>query len=180
MSRLRQLRLAAGLTAEELGAKIGTSGVQIGRLETGKRKLTEDWIGKLAAALGVAPADLLGPQIATLATADEVEPFRVSEAGGAYDAMAKRGIAMYRVLAASVARAGVQPGTVIAIDTSTAAIAAITTGQVALVRLGADGPLLLRQFVAPALYVTNRVGANSATNADDPSSGLVVVGVILD
>jgi len=54
---LRQFRLSAGLTQAELARLAGTSQGQIGRLESGRRNLTVDWIGKLAPLLDKAAED---------------------------------------------------------------------------------------------------------------------------
>ncbi|NQU62619.1 MAG: imidazoleglycerol-phosphate dehydratase HisB [Rhodospirillales bacterium] len=44
----------------ELAKRIGTTGQQVGNLEGGRRKLTQDWMERLAAGLDCRPADLLG------------------------------------------------------------------------------------------------------------------------
>ena len=59
MNRIREIRKAAGLSSEELGAKAGTSATQIRRLETGQRKLTRRWIERISQALGCSPASLI-------------------------------------------------------------------------------------------------------------------------
>ena len=58
-NRIAELRIKAGLSQEALGARVHTSGQQIGHLESGRRKLSEDWMRKIAAALGVLPHELL-------------------------------------------------------------------------------------------------------------------------
>lgn len=58
-NRIREHRLAAGLTLEQLAGKIGTTNQQVQRLETGARKLSEEWMVGLAEALGVPVQDLL-------------------------------------------------------------------------------------------------------------------------
>jgi transcriptional regulator with XRE-family HTH domain len=52
-NRLKDLRLALDLTQEALADRVGTSPQQIARLERGERKLTHDWMQRLAPALGV-------------------------------------------------------------------------------------------------------------------------------
>lgn len=59
-NRIAELRERKGLSQEELAEAVGTSGQQIGRLEKGSRKLTTDWMDRLAPALDVRPRDLLG------------------------------------------------------------------------------------------------------------------------
>jgi transcriptional regulator with XRE-family HTH domain len=62
MNRLRTIRLARGLSLEEAAKRVGTSLQQLGRLERGERKLTEDWMRRIAPALGVRPADLISDE----------------------------------------------------------------------------------------------------------------------
>lgn len=58
-NRIRSLRLARGLSLEALGDMVGTTKTQIRRLEVGDRRLTTDWMRRLAGALGVRSSDLL-------------------------------------------------------------------------------------------------------------------------
>lgn len=58
-NRIRELRHARGMTTVELADCSGTSNQQIGRLERGERRLTQDWMERLGAALGCAPWELL-------------------------------------------------------------------------------------------------------------------------
>lgn len=48
------------MTLEALAEAAGTSLQQLSRLEKGQRKLTQDWMMKIAGALHVTPAALLG------------------------------------------------------------------------------------------------------------------------
>jgi predicted AAA+ superfamily ATPase len=54
---IRAFRRQAGLTQAALAAKIGTSQAQIDRLEKGERRLTYDWIVRLAGGLGRGPGE---------------------------------------------------------------------------------------------------------------------------
>ena len=56
---LRNYRQRAGLTLETLAKLTGTSAAQISKLEKGERRLTVDWMARLAPALGVEIQDLL-------------------------------------------------------------------------------------------------------------------------
>ena len=65
-NRIRELRLARGLTLEELADAAGTSVQQISRLELGYRRLTDDWMRRLAPVLSCRPAELMsdsGPDL---------------------------------------------------------------------------------------------------------------------
>jgi len=59
-NRIKELRKAQGLTLKELADRVGTSNQQISHLEKGRRRLTLDWIERLAVALDCHPSDLLG------------------------------------------------------------------------------------------------------------------------
>lgn len=58
-NRIRELRLERSLSTVELAARVGTSNQQIGRLERGERRLTQDWMRRLAPALACEPWELL-------------------------------------------------------------------------------------------------------------------------
>src|SRR5215471_7715249 len=57
--RIRELRLAKGISSEKLGELTGTSGANIRRYELDEQKLTLEWIVRLANGIGCHPADLL-------------------------------------------------------------------------------------------------------------------------
>ena len=78
ITAIRQVRRAKGLTLEEVAQRCvpPTTAQTIGRLETGTRTVSVDWLNRIAAALEVAPADLVTlpertalPVAATLAAA---------------------------------------------------------------------------------------------------------------
>lgn len=56
---LKRLRATHGLSQEALADLAGLHRTFVGSVERGERNISVDNIGKLAAALGVAPADLL-------------------------------------------------------------------------------------------------------------------------
>jgi transcriptional regulator with XRE-family HTH domain len=59
-ARLRTLREAAGLTQLELAARSEVTHETISRLELGRRSPRAETIERLARALGVTPAELIG------------------------------------------------------------------------------------------------------------------------
>lgn len=61
-NRLKELRLNAGLTQKDLAVRSGTSQAQIDRLEKGTRRMTPEWLERLAPTLSCDPLDLLGQQ----------------------------------------------------------------------------------------------------------------------
>ena len=58
-NRIRELRKAQGLTLKQVAKIVGTSDQQISHLEKGRRRLTAQWMERLAEALNCHPADLL-------------------------------------------------------------------------------------------------------------------------
>src|SRR3546814_13410249 len=60
ITAIREVRRAKGLTLDEVARACDppTTAQTIGRLETGTRTVSVDWLNRIAAALGVAAADL--------------------------------------------------------------------------------------------------------------------------
>lgn len=58
-SRIREIRKAKGLTLQEVADRIGTTAQTVGRLETGMRTLSINWVNRIAEALDCDAADLL-------------------------------------------------------------------------------------------------------------------------
>jgi phage repressor protein C with HTH and peptisase S24 domain len=77
-NRIKELRRARGLTLQKLAKKAGTTNQQISRLERGERRLTTDWMERLAGALGCSPVSLIG-------AFEEVGPSRYALRGLASD-----------------------------------------------------------------------------------------------
>lgn len=70
-NRIRELRKAAGLTQGELGEKVGLHQTQIGKIENSDRNLTIEWARRIAAALNVNVADILGEADNPMRLSDE-------------------------------------------------------------------------------------------------------------
>ncbi len=67
-NNIKSFREAANLSMQALADAAGTSAAQINKLEKGERRLTVDWMIRLARPLGVSPADLMsyvGKEFAT-------------------------------------------------------------------------------------------------------------------
>ena len=58
-NRIAELRTRAGLTQPALAERLGCHENTIGKLERGERRLSEQWMRRIADVLGVAPADLI-------------------------------------------------------------------------------------------------------------------------
>lgn len=61
-NRIRAHRVARGWSMEDLAVRAGTDRQRIYQLEHGNARLNEDWMRRLAAALEIAPVDLLAPE----------------------------------------------------------------------------------------------------------------------
>ena len=178
MNRIQELREAAGLTQEELAKRLGTDAQQVGRHERGDRRLTIQWMARYAMALSVAPADLMvAPEVTSPAAEIEEETVGIPSLSGA---LALRGLRLYRVLVSMVPDAGIAVGDHITVDQTPEALAKIQAGDVVVARPEPGEALMLRQFLPPALLVTNMPGArNTALRLDDRSARLVLVGVVI-
>lgn len=87
--RLREWRNARGKTLEQVAEALDTNPSQISRLETGERRLNNDWITRLAAEYVCTPEELLaGPRILDDAERAMLDDFR-SLTAQQRDAMAK-------------------------------------------------------------------------------------------
>jgi transcriptional regulator with XRE-family HTH domain len=58
-NRIRELREARGISQVELARRANVTPSALNKVEMGKRGLDQQWMDRLAAALEVAPADLL-------------------------------------------------------------------------------------------------------------------------
>ena len=174
-NRIRELRIAAGLTQDELAKKLNppTSGPQIQRLETGQRQLTTDWMVRLASAIGCHPADLMivppAPSIDARLATD-----RVSQQ--VMDSLSARGLLIYEVLTNVISGTGVERGDMLTVDRT---LEEPKTGDIVLIELEEGGQLLLRVFVGGGLVTTNRAGRNDATRLADLGTNARIVGVAI-
>lgn len=84
---IREVRRAKGMTLQDVADACDppTTAQTIGRLETGTRTVSVDWLNRIAAALGVAAADLVTlptradlPLVATLSATGAAAPRRVA------------------------------------------------------------------------------------------------------
>jgi transcriptional regulator with XRE-family HTH domain len=182
-NRIAELRLLRGWTQEELAQRVGTTKMTISRLERGPENggmhLTVEWMQRLAKSFGVHAGQLL--DMAMLAEiVDEVAPAPLGDLASLGPALQKRGLRVYNVTGDNVTGAGINPGDVITVDESPEAIAAIQTGDIALAEVTApQRGIVLRQWVAPDILLTNRPGAKIAMGLSDTSVSVRVIGVVI-
>lgn len=181
MNRIRELREQRGLSAEKLAALVGTTQAQISRLENGQRRLTVDWMNRIASALGIKPQDLIAPApVANFANDAELisssDPLLTAAMSGS-----QRKI--YKVLTAALERKGLEVDDRIIVDQSPVAVAAVKDGDlvVALAYDIADlgtPKLVLRQYLAPGVLVPNSRSTEFST-LDTIKHSAEIVGIIL-
>lgn len=94
-SRIREIRKARGLTLQQVAERIGTTAQTIGRLETGMRTLSIDWVERIAGALEADPSELLA-----MPEGGDIEVSGQISAGGVV-AMGRGGVIVPRMIAKS-------------------------------------------------------------------------------
>lgn len=181
MNRIRELRTERRLSTYDLANLVGTTQPTIHRLETGKRKLTVDWMRRIADALGVAPEDLIAPTLLPRA-GDDVSRHTPD------DALLRHAISgsnreLWRVNEPVLDYVGIKPGEVHVADTERRKISDLRTGdlvviQVFDVRDMSKARTLLRQFVAPSLFITNSSKSNERP-IDAKRTDVTILGVLL-
>lgn len=180
-NKIRELRTAAGLTAEALALRVGTSQVQISRLERGERKLTLEWMMRLAKALECAPEDLLGP-VNLGSFEDPATPYISADSPDITAALARQNQILYAPNSNALEGLGFGPSDPVLFDMSADACAKVKTGDVVIVHLvdktdTTSSITLARQFIAPDLFTTNRRGRNFSFHTDEEQFTAEIQGV---
>ena len=185
MNRIRELREARGLSAADLAEKVGTSQPQITRLERGERRLTVDWMQRIAKALDCQPSDLMAT--ATLAEfQEEITPYDPPPLfASSTRALASKGLGYFTIKADSVSQLGIAPGDIVLIDMSQKAVDGVKTGDVVIAQLYHPDPQVMqartvvRQFIAPNLLVTNRPSNNLVVTMVNEAFEAHIKGVVV-
>lgn len=98
-NRIRELRIARGLSQEDLAQAIGRQKALVSKLENGKIKLNQQYMELLAGALSCALADLLVPAGAKGKPAQR--PVKLPRGGALHSAAARPFVPVYGPAAAS-------------------------------------------------------------------------------
>lgn len=181
MNRIRELRKEKRLSTYDLANMVGTTQPTIHRLETGKRKLTVDWMRRIADALGVAPEDLIAPTLLQK-TGDDVSPHTPD------DALLKHALQgstrqLWLINEPVLDYVGINPGDVYVGDVSRRRLSDLRTGDICVIQVYDVRDLqeprtLLRQFIEPSLFITNSSQANEKP-LDSRRIDVTVLGVLL-
>ncbi len=181
-NRIKKLRDLRGLSQAALAAKCDTTAATIQRLESGERQLTEKWMRELAKGLDVRPADLISA--ITLADfSDEVEPALYGPET-MQQSLQTLGIKSYTVISDSVELAGYPATSPILVNEAPQSPEGLKTGDIVLATVSevddnTESFMIIRQFIAPKILITNREGSNLALNLDDDDLVIEIVGSIV-
>lgn len=183
--RIKELRERRGWSQEHLGSLIGRSKSVISRLEDGSTRLDLEVAKKVAAALNVTLAEVLGISDEDgYSTGLEDDGARyVADPGDPLQAfVTSPNRYLFRVDSDAVDKAGIRRGDVAIIDDSATACSAVRALQVVLVMHhpedGGNAVSLLRQFVPPDLLITNSSTSN-AKSLDRIKDDATIVGVVI-
>jgi len=184
MNRIAKLRELKGLSQAELARRVRQPATQsqIQRLESGERRLTEDWMRRIAPALDVEPPDLLETATRAEFGEDEFEAYLPEASDDLARPLKARNLRYLRVKRPSLELIGLPRGKVILVDQSKQATKHPRTGDVLQLELTfPDGnkARVLRQFLAPALATTNRRGRNTSFSLEGEDFSVAVVGVMV-
>jgi transcriptional regulator with XRE-family HTH domain len=188
-------RRKEGLSLRELSRRLGRNDSYLQQFLAGKkspRKLAHDdklalhaMIGIPLEQLGLGPASLVpSPAPGALSAADDVEPYEPPTRAAAV--IVPGSGRPFRVRRDVLGRhpLGLKVGDVVIVSSDEISLQTLRSEQIVLVEMppGETSPprLLLREFVRPALAVTNRAGPNEAFNIDEPSGDerARIVGVV--
>lgn len=160
MNRIREIRKLMKVARRRLAARLGVADRTLQRWEEGETPITLDRLEEIARALDVPFSRLIVQGLGDM-TEDDVAPVAdMPGVEGIGDMLAATDVVVYRVLTPAVAAvdARLSPGRTIFVSVSDARLAARKAGDVLLVEaaFGATRDLLLlRQFLPPALLVSN-------------------------
>lgn len=182
MNRIREIREAAGLSLQDLADRISelsgeaTTRTQLSRLELGKRKLTQDWLRKIAMALDCDVAELLD-HVAMTAGADEVEPLQLTDVIPAVaQALAAKGLTVYRLRKSYLTGIGIVEGDILTFERHDGG--EIPNLSVVLVQAGDH--LVVRQFVAPSSLLANTQQHPTVISLNSRTARVEIIGILVN
>lgn len=187
-NRIREVRLAHGLTQQQLAAQLGMSHTYLGKLERDRRRVSLDWLEQIARALGCRVADLIEDGV-EVPPAQQLEEDAVRYEAGADIGYEQRVLAtlypghpnamLYRVRSRVLDQIGYQPGDLVVIDFGAEAVAQLVARDIVLAQTPpneyGDTASLLRMYIPPLLITqTTEPTLHEALRAGDDA---VIVGV---
>lgn len=164
--RLRELRNARGLSMEKLASMIGREKPLIYKLEHGLTRYNETVLNALARALEVSPMELLkdeqdGDPAGPSMSMQDAIPYEITQDSGALPPIADQQV-LYEMKSLVLDQIGLFPGDILIIDISPNFLDILDDGDVVVAQAheGDRTAIIVRQFLAPSMLVSNSSGMN--------------------
>jgi transcriptional regulator with XRE-family HTH domain len=159
-NRIKELRDARGWSMRELAARANTSASTINKLEKGETVLNVVWMQRLAKIFDIPPENLLGSRDET-APKNDAEPFKEGQEASINIPLSPTQF-LYQVKSSVLDQIGIIQGDILVMDSSPSDLSALETEDVVLAQLhrGDGRVMMLRQFIAPSLLITNSSSDN--------------------
>lgn len=173
INRIQSLRARKKMTLQELADSVGTTPSTINRLEKGQRRLTVDWMRKIAEALEVAPYELVEQNV--LAGLSENADLYTPEPGGPLQASDHYIYIRVKGDDLDEHPDTIRDGSVVCFDLNDVNRAKIAAGKVVLVSLMDKTELavthgwMVGAFMPPNKVCSNSKGSNWLISLDDPA-----------
>jgi len=165
MNRIREIRETNAWSQEELARRVGTSQTQIDRLEKGERKLTVQWMQRIAQAFDIAPQELLSTALLA-GFQNEAEPYQPTDPNVSAARLAQHGLSYYRITGRSVEKR-IPPDSIRPVDTSITDPSDVRTGDIIVAEVmdqNREKVLIVRVFSRPDVLHTVRHNYNLAVD----------------
>lgn len=160
INRIRELRKARRWTIQQLADAVQSSVPTVQRLERGDVPIVHHLVEPIAAALGVAPIDLLASPAGTpMGLAESATPF----APPPHHALARMPLgeheAMFQMRGTDMTGVGIGDGDILIFDVGRTAVRDVQSGDVVVAQVYGsamtDATTVIRQYIAPAILITN-------------------------
>lgn len=159
-NRIKELREVRGWSMDDLAARANTGSSTISKLEKGKTRLTIEWIERLAKAFNVPPEEIA---VFSNRKAQERRDDAVPYDGHIAELKLSTTQRPYLVVSDSLDELDIKPGIILIVDIEPSEVAKISSGDIVVAQdfENSGDKMLLRQFVAPNLLVTNSSNENA-------------------
>jgi transcriptional regulator with XRE-family HTH domain len=156
-NRIQELRKRRRISAARLGALLNSGRSTVVKLERGEMRLTQQWMDRIAAALGVDAADLLPgggdnevPVMGYVGEGAEIFPYDDTPVGeGLYRVLVPRGLDPKKTVAAEIrgdSMLPIEPGWVVFWTKMFEGVPIDALGHLCVVKLANDGPMLIKHL----------------------------------
>ncbi len=161
--RIRQLRLERGLSLAELAQRIGVSQGHLSRVEAGLRGLRYNKMQLLARTLGVPVAEILTSQV--LGYVADLAPYRPPKGSVLETALSSSTQKVFKALSDVLSELGITEGDPVIAEMADVTKDGLKSCDAVVAEViphgEEEGVLLLRQYIAPNLLVTNSFEQNA-------------------